>query len=284
LRGGDQWLRLQVGVLGLVLMRGWVTAEDPDAEALMAQIETLLTEARAASDPQVTPAGHREPRPGYALWAATYDRPGNPIVEVEQPIVQRLLGELPPGRALDAACGTGRHTAFLAGRGHRVLAVDASAPMLELTRDKVPEAAALVATLTELPLARASLDAAVCALALTHVPDLGRAIGELARVVRPGGRIVLSDLHPQIVSLGAHAGFVAADGSRHFVVNLVHLHSAYLAAFAAAGLRVRACIEPEFADAALNLSGALQRLPEAARQALAGIPALLVWDLERLPG
>jgi len=54
-----------------------------------------------------------DPRAGYAIWAASYDDPGNPIVTLEQPVVWGLIDQLPAGRALDAASGTGRHAARL---------------------------------------------------------------------------------------------------------------------------------------------------------------------------
>src|SRR5690606_42106714 len=60
----------------------------------------------------------------------------------------------------------------------------------------------------------ASVDAAVCGLALVHLPDLRPAFAELARVVRPGGRIVVSGVHPFLVALGWQAQFTAADGGR----------------------------------------------------------------------
>ena len=55
---------------------------------------------------------------------------------------------------------------------------------------------------------------AVSLLALIHLPDLGPAIRELARVVRVGGRIVVSDIHPMFVALGAQALFRAEEGRR----------------------------------------------------------------------
>ncbi len=46
----------------------------------------------------------------YQSWAPHYDSPGNQMRDVEQPIVQRILDDLPVGTALDTAYGTGRHT------------------------------------------------------------------------------------------------------------------------------------------------------------------------------
>ncbi len=54
---------------------------------------------------------------GYRNWAATYDLQANQLIDMEQPIVRGILDRLPPGTALDAACGTGRHAAVLAVPG-----------------------------------------------------------------------------------------------------------------------------------------------------------------------
>jgi 2-polyprenyl-3-methyl-5-hydroxy-6-metoxy-1,4-benzoquinol methylase len=48
------------------------------------------------------------------------------MIDIEQPVVRRILDGLPVGTALDAACGTGRHTAYLHELGHRVIGIDAS--------------------------------------------------------------------------------------------------------------------------------------------------------------
>jgi 2-polyprenyl-3-methyl-5-hydroxy-6-metoxy-1,4-benzoquinol methylase len=82
----------------------------------------------------------------------------------------------------------------------------------------------------------------VCALALSHIPDLGPVMQEFARVVRPGGRIVLSDVHPFLVLLGWRAQFSTASGAAGAIGLHVHLAADYYQAFAAAGLRLcRAC-------------------------------------------
>jgi hypothetical protein len=61
---------------------------------------------------------------GYCSWAEFYDEPGNQLVDLEQPIVREILDGLPRGVALDAASGTGRHSAYLASLGHSVIGVD----------------------------------------------------------------------------------------------------------------------------------------------------------------
>lgn len=126
----------------------------------------------------------------------------------------------------------------------------------------------------------ASVDLAVCALALTHCPALLPPIAELARVVRPGGRLILCDIHPVVVWLGGHALFRDAAGRRAFIRNLAHPHSTYLDAFAATGLLVERCFEPPVT--ADELPPAL--IPEVAaaqRDAFVGLPGSLIWDLHR---
>ena len=99
-------------------------------------------------------------------------------------------------------------------------------------RVNVPEASFAVADLRELPFDDAELPAAVCGLALAHLPSLDVAVGELARVLAPGGRLIVSVLHPFQALLGWNAPFSGADGSRGFVREHPHLHADYLAAFA----------------------------------------------------
>jgi SAM-dependent methyltransferase len=115
-------------------------------------------------------------------------------------------------------------------------------------------------------------------LALCHVEDLGPAIAELARVTRPGGDLVLSDMHPFFALLGGMAAFPTDDPSElSFVIDHHHPVSSFLAAFRVAGLDVVDCIEPTFDDQIEKL--APPPLHAALRQGLAGAPWALVWHL-----
>lgn len=144
---------------------------------------------RLHSQPAVSylPVRELDVEQGYAAWASTYDTMSNALIRVEEPLVTEVLADLEPGRALDAACGTGRHCANLAARGHRVVGVDRSEAMLEVARRKLPTVDFRVGDLQQLPMDDGSVDLAVCALALTHEVHLRPAVAELGRVVRPGG-------------------------------------------------------------------------------------------------
>jgi ubiquinone/menaquinone biosynthesis C-methylase UbiE len=182
------------------------------------------------------------------------------------------------GDALDAACGTGRHTAALVARGYKTIGIDQSPEMVALARQKAPNAEFRIGYLENLPLADSSVDLAVCGLALTHLRDLSVAIKELARVVRPGGRVIISDRHPVMVLILGQDYFGYRPGQLAFVRNHVHLVGHYLRAFSAAHLLIRSCQEPLYTGR-LTPFGYEELIPEAARAAWAGIPSALVWEL-----
>jgi SAM-dependent methyltransferase len=219
---------------------------------------------------------------GYARWSETYDNPGNPLIELEQPVVWSIFEQITPGAALDAACGTGRHARRLVELGHDVVGVDGSPEMLDRAKRSLPDAVFRDGDLCSLPAESASVDLVVCALSLVHVADLCSAITELSRVLRPGGRMVLSDQHPAAVAFGGAAYFQDAGGGAGVVRGYGHLHGDYLRAFEQAGLTVRQCLEPRFgpAEAAMQAS-ASSFIPDATEAAYVGVPGALIWDLDR---
>lgn len=105
----------------------------------------------------------------------------------------------PPSEAVlvDLACGTGliaERWLPSAAPEAAVVGVDAAPAMLEVGRRRVadPRAAFLLAHVGALPLAPAGCDAALCSAALWHFPGLRCALGEIARVLRPGGRVAFN--------------------------------------------------------------------------------------------
>jgi ubiquinone/menaquinone biosynthesis C-methylase UbiE len=158
--------------------------------------------------------------------------------------VREILDGLPCGVALDAACGTGRHSAYLASLGHRVICVDSSAAMLERAREKVPDGEFYEADLHDLPLPADHVDLVVCALALVHVPDLEPVLAEFVRVLRPGGDLVISDQRGLIAGIGLPVVKAGRDRRPGYMPIWSPLTSDYLTAALPLGLRVRRCEEP----------------------------------------
>jgi ubiquinone/menaquinone biosynthesis C-methylase UbiE len=150
--------------------------------------------------------------------------------------------------------------------------------MLAVAREAVPEATFLEGDLLAIPAEAAEFDLIVCGLALAHVADLGAAVHELARVLRPGGHLVVSALHPFQAFLGWHAPFADDEGARRFVREHTHTHADYFAAFRAAGLHVEQCVEPVLTAAEVAAKKrAFGNVPDAALAAYVGLPAVLVW-------
>jgi SAM-dependent methyltransferase len=123
----------------------------------------------------------------------------------------------------------------------------------------------------------------VCGLALSHLTDLRSGIAELARVLRPGGDLVLSVLHPFQAFLGWNAPFTDPSGQRRFVREHAHGHSEYLEAFRAAGLELGHCLEPPITATEVRAKRrAYTHIPDAATEAYAGLPGVLVMSARRI--
>ncbi|WP_232821702.1 class I SAM-dependent methyltransferase [Desertihabitans aurantiacus] len=231
-----------LGMEGLALLRGWAgDLDERFTRERLAEVRRLLDDPVLAEHPGVRVA-RGSAADGYRQWAPSYDEP-NGLFDLDEPFVDEVLQGLPAGTALDAACGTGRLAERLEAAGHRVVGVDASAEMLARARSRVPSARFVQGHLERLPLPDASVDIAVCALALSHLPGLGGALAELARVLRPGGHLVISDVHAELVLRGSVVTSLGADGGPGLVPTYRHPTGAYLRAALAAGLRVRRCEE-----------------------------------------
>ena len=99
----------------------------------------------------------------------------------------------------DLGCGTGQVSAALAPFVERVVAVDASAAMLQAAKKRLhgfDNIDLRRGELEALPVDDERLDAATLMLVLHHVPDPARALAEVARVLKPGGRVIIADMLP----------------------------------------------------------------------------------------
>ena len=94
-------------------------------------------------------------------------------------------------RFLDAGCGSGGASGLAGGRGAIVNGLDASAPLIDIARDRVPEGDFRVGDLEALPFADESFDAVIAANSIQYAEDRVAALRELARVSSPEARIAV---------------------------------------------------------------------------------------------
>jgi demethylmenaquinone methyltransferase/2-methoxy-6-polyprenyl-1,4-benzoquinol methylase len=150
------------------------------------------------------PVDEAEVRTMFDRIAPTYDRL-NTLLSVGSDgrwrrAAVRATGVTPGDRVIDVACGSGKLAAELAtavGPTGRVLGVDLSPGMIELarrTQSGSPQLEFVVGNALALPVADDSFDAATIAFGLRNLADYEAGFRELARVVRPSGRVVCLEL------------------------------------------------------------------------------------------
>ena len=178
----------------------------------------------------------------YADWAPTYPPCAhNALMEVEQATVLDLLPSVAGCDVLDAGCGTGRYARLLRERGaRRVIGVDLSRAMLQRadrSSDRVG------GDLRALPLVAGAVDVVVSGLAILDIPELALVAAEWRRVLRRGGVVVYSTLHPVGASLGWTRTFDTPRGRRTLPA-CWHTMEEHRRACAAAALAIDRVIEP----------------------------------------
>ena len=136
----------------------------------------------------------------YDFWSEFYDEFDNPLIPIEEMAVRSLLRTIDFHHVLDAAAGTGRHAIYLTQQGKSVVAIDRNEKMLSKAREKALSKELVVefriADVSEIPFEPGSFDLVLCALALAHIKDLSKPCQEFVRVLRPGGNLIITDLHP----------------------------------------------------------------------------------------
>jgi ubiquinone/menaquinone biosynthesis C-methylase UbiE len=157
----------------------------------------------------------------YNAAADYYDNPLNGWDRFGRRTIERL--HLPSGaRVLDACCGSGSATIAAAetvGSAGFVLGIDLAASLLELARTKARDRGLRhiefrECDILELGLTESQFDAVVCVFGIFFVPDMGAAVRELLRVLRPGGQLAITTWGPQLFEPAASAFWKAIRNLR----------------------------------------------------------------------
>ncbi|MEE9211370.1 MAG: class I SAM-dependent methyltransferase [Phycisphaeraceae bacterium] len=219
-------------------------------------------------------------RAGYDRWAEIYDEEDNPLIALEEPWLERLLGDVAGLAIIDIGCGTGRHALRWAAAGASVTAVDFSDGMLAKARTK-PGAQAVRFVRHDLaqrlPFDDAAFDRVTCCLVLDHIRDLDHLFGEMARICRPDGFVVVSVMHPAMMLRGVQARFTDPTTGRQMQpASAPNQISSYVTAAIGAGLRIDHISEHAVDDV-------LAARSPRARKYL-GWPMLLLLLMRLIPG
>lgn len=226
-----------------------------------------------------------DPRSGYDRWASQYVDEDNPVLSLACSALHKLLPEVTGKRVLDAGCGAGRVIQLIAQRDATcVVGIDFSLNMLHSARQQLPPLFCTKlagAEVLALPFTGESFEVVVSSFVMGYVQDLDRAIGELARVTRSGGTLLISDFHPFGHLLGWNRSFLELhDGKlEEFCIrHHLHLHEDYFRAIKKAHLRVEELREPRIDESVKYFFDRTRKGLEAYEK-FNGFPAVLMFKL-----
>lgn len=179
------------------------------------------------------------------------------------PVMLGLLADVAGKDVLDVGCGEGRFSRMLASMGARVVGIDPTESLVASARGRGGGPRYEVCRAEKLPFPDCTFDYVVCYLVLIDIKDFRRAIAEIARVLKPGGQIVVSNLTSFTTASGTGWFRDSAGRKLHFPVDdynqergdvvrwrsieVVNWHrplSAYMKAFLGQGLRLLYFDEP----------------------------------------
>ena len=250
--------------------------------------------SRRDSEP-ATAADSITTRDGYDRWASAYDD-ADPSTLLDEPLLAALCRTERGCRILDVGCGTGRYLRRIAETGQwspvgtggapaggapsrSMVGMDLSFGMLARARREteasVGHIAWVQASAEYLPFRSAGFNRVLSGLVLDHVSDLAQFFGEIARVLLPRGRAVVSGIHPDMQRLTGPTIRLNGEAGAYCIPGVIHEVNDVLRTAKAAGLTIVECHEPAVGPELIA------RRPQW-RDRL-GCPALLILALERRP-
>jgi cytosine/adenosine deaminase-related metal-dependent hydrolase/SAM-dependent methyltransferase len=188
---------------------------------------------------------------GYRAWANGYDRELNPMLALEKRFLGTLLPSVTELDVVDLGCGTGRWLQEFQGmRPRSLLGVDASVEMLEVAQGKLGGAARFErADCADVSLESCSADLVLCNFVLSYIEDAGAFLAKVRKMVRTGGSVFITDVHPETSSrLNWRRGVKVEDEFRE-IQTFPRSLEAVVALCESANFCVNVCLEPRFGEA-----------------------------------
>jgi SAM-dependent methyltransferase len=223
-----------------------------------------------------------------AAWIAAIEGDFARRYVLDRPMLERaeLIGAK---TALDVGCGEGRFCRMLSARGIATVGIDPTQAMINQARKLHPDGDYRLAAAESLPLADASVDLVVSYLSLIDIADVRQAIAEMARVLRPGGHLLIANLTSFYSASNPDGWTNEPDGSRRFLIDGYMTERADWVAWA--GLRIQNWHRPLTTYMSLLLGAGLtlrhfdEPMPhggdDGRRELFRRVPSFLIMDWER---
>jgi malonyl-CoA O-methyltransferase len=190
----------------------------------------------------------------YDLWADEYDD-ADPTTALDQPFMASMLEPFDGCRILDLGCGTGRYLRQIAGPNVQLVGLDLSRAMLARAKRTMPLVSPVrfvQASIEQLPFTPSSFDRVVAGLVLDHIHDLRLFFRETAVILRPGGRLLISAVHPDMQYLTGSAVRFTTKGQEYATPGTRHTVHSIQTAARRAGLTPECLQEPRIDPAFIS--------------------------------
>ena len=199
------------------------------------------------------------------------------------PVMIRLLGDVKAQKILDIGCGEARFCRMLKERGAETVGIEPTLELLETARTRDPEGTYIEGVAERMPFDDESFDIAISYITLVDIPDFRAAIREMARVLKPCGKLLIANLqsfattrpkpyyrHPEtgermhvavedyFMEKGQLVSWATADGAQMDVVNYHRPLGAYMSALLGCGMRLEAFEEPRPSEEAMKADPRLE--------------------------
>lgn len=168
-------------------------------------------------------------REAYNLWSSQYDSNENKTRDLEAKALREILGGIVFESCLEAGCGTGKNTEWLAEHAKRVTSVDLSEEMLAIARNKIsPSSVEFIQCDITQPWKFMSrpYDLVSFSLVLEHIEDLDFMFSKVAAALNNNGYLYVGELHPFKQYMGSKARFESDEG-----INVVTCYKHHISDF-----------------------------------------------------